>query len=99
MDNVLREKVNKRELLYVHDQPKKSYWAAKSTIGKKGCVWIGYKVKTNTVSLFCSGDFLRLEPELANLSVETREDSQSKRLRMKVPVEKFSAILDILETI
>ncbi|MGG5575620.1 hypothetical protein [Vibrio diazotrophicus] len=54
-------------------------------------------MKTNTVSLFCSGDFLCLEPELANLSVETREDSQSKRLRMKVPVEKFSAILDMLE--
>ncbi|ELB2924791.1 hypothetical protein QMT33_004422 [Vibrio alginolyticus] len=66
---------------------------------KKGCVWIGYKVKTNTISLFCSGDFLRLEPELANLAVEKREDSQSKRLRMKVPLEKFSAVLDILESI
>ena len=35
MDNVLREKVNQSELLYVHDQPKKAYWAAKSTTGKK----------------------------------------------------------------
>ncbi|HCG7963750.1 TPA: hypothetical protein NJ520_004367 [Vibrio parahaemolyticus] len=75
---------------------RKHTWAAKSTTGKKGCVWIGYKVKTNTISLFCSGDFLRLEPELANLAVEKREDSQSKRLRMKVPLEKFSAVLDIL---
>ncbi|MDW3137696.1 hypothetical protein [Vibrio sp. 1288] len=96
---MLREKVNQSELLYVHDQPKKTYWAAKSTTGKQGCVWIGYKVKTNTISLFCSGDFLRLEPELANLAVEKREDSQSKRLRMKVPLEKFSAVLDILESI
>ncbi|MEZ9418811.1 hypothetical protein AB4347_15710 [Vibrio breoganii] len=99
MNKMLRQEVNKRSLLCVHDQPSKTYWAAKSTLGKKGCVWIGYKVKTNTVSLFCSGEFLRLETDLGFLAVEKKPDSQSNRLRMKVPVEKFNDVLDILETV
>ena len=75
------------------------YTLSPELLAEKNKVRNRLELWANTISLFCSGDFLRLEPELANLAVEKREDSQSKRLRMKVPLEKFSAVLDILESI